>query len=271
MKKKSKAVLESAGWIDSHCHFDFPDFDPDRDQEWQLAQQQGICGLIIPGISRQQGQGLATLCQQRPWLYALGLHPYFLSQHQQTDLDWLDAALHHVRDSDDGLVAVGEFGLDFRKHTSDAERRAQLELFDTQLQLAKQHRLPVILHGVGAHDQIAAAIRRTDFVHGGVVHAFNGSEQQARRYLELGFKLGLGGLYLSDRALKLQRTVDALPVDSWLLETDAPDMTPRMWPQRRNSPRLIPLLAEHLAQAKGISTAELQSLQRDSLTSLLIL
>ena len=284
MKKQSISSDPDAhsipGWVDSHCHFDFAEFDHDRDAVWQHSHALGVRHLLIPGIDRQQSEQLVSFCSNGPtgpdgssaWLFAQGLHPYFLARHQPQDLDWLERQLSNA-DSDalSGPVAVGEFGLDFRKHTSADERQQQLFYFDAQLQLAKRFKKPVVLHGVGAHDQIAAAIRRSGFGHGGVIHAFSGSEQQARRYLDLGFRLGLGGLLLSPRAHRLHRTVRRLPLESWLLETDAPDMTPAAVLPQRNSPQFLPLVAVALARLKDVGLEELKYQQWQSFKRLFIL
>ncbi|WP_246624718.1 TatD family hydrolase [Oceanobacter mangrovi] len=244
------------GWIDTHCHFDFPLFDQDRDEIWRHCRDLGVRQLIIPAVDRHQGERLADFCRPEGWWFALGLHPCFLARHQQPDLDWLDMALGQT-----DAIAVGEFGLDFRKGQTAELRQQQLFWFDAQLALAKQHGLPVILHGVGAHDEITTRIKRSGFTGGGVIHAFSGSLQQAHNYLALGVRLGLGGLLLSPRATRLRQTVTALPLDSWLLETDAPDMIPTITSLQRNTPQFIPLTAAALAAMKEVTMAELQEQQ----------
>ena len=241
-------------WFDSHCHFDFAAFDADREALWQSAQQAGCCGLLIPGISRQQGQALAGFCAGKPWFYAQGLHPYFLTQHRQADIDWLDQAL-----TDPGVVAVGEVGLDRILATTDEILEQQWHWFRLQVELAEAHRLPLILHIRGMHDEAASWLRRRRFTHGGMVHAFSGSGQQAAKWIELGFALGIGGALTHPRAHKLRRTVAALPHSSILLETDSPDMTPVFWGAERNDPRTVPLIAAIVARLQGRLLAEVST------------
>lgn len=250
-------------WVDSHCHFDFAAFANNREQEWLLAQAQGIVGLIIPGISKNQGETLADFCQQKPWFFALGLHPYFMQQHQQADLIWLENALQN---SD--ALAVGEIGLDNVIATTETELNNQWQYFDAQIHIAKTHKKSVILHIRGMHDQACAYLRKQQFTGGGIVHAFSGSEQQAKAWLDLGFSLGIGGAMTHARAQKLRKTIQALPTDAWLLETDSPDMKPAFWQGECNSPVVIPFLAAILATLKQQTLREIALIQQHKLLDL---
>ena len=251
-------------WFDSHCHFDFDAFSCNREQQWQLAQQVGVKGVIIPGISRQQGQALAQFCQNKPWFYAQGLHPYFLQQHQMTDLDWLEQQLQ----TDVNMIAVGEIGLDKVLANSEPQRLLQQQYFTAQIELAQQYNKKVILHIRGRHDEACSYLRQKRFDNGGIVHAFSGSEQQAKAWLDLGFKLGIGGAMTHPRAKKLRRTIRAIPLQAWLLETDSPDMKAAFWANENNSPAAIVFLAACLAALKGVKLADLAVAQKLEITAL---
>lgn len=251
-------------WFDSHCHFDFDAFANDRLTQWQLACKLGVKGLIIPGVSRSQGQHLAGFCQGKPWFYAQGLHPYFLAQHQVSDIDWLEQQLN----TDSNIIALGEIGLDKVMAKTEQQRALQQQYFAAQVELAKQYNKKVILHVRGMHDQACSYLRQQRFENGGVVHAFSGSEQQAKAWIDLGFKLGIGGAMTHPRAHKLRRTIRAVPVSAWLLETDSPDMKAAFWAQAHNSPVAIVLLAACLASLKKVSLAELSSIQKLEVTRL---
>ncbi|MBE0484346.1 MAG: TatD family hydrolase [Bacterioplanes sp.] len=237
-------------WFDSHCHWDFSSLDSERETQWLLAQRLGVCGYLIPGISREQGQRQLDHDATKQHGIALGLHPYFLAQHRPSDLAWL-----HEQCQRHDLVALGEFGLDWVLATTSEQQRQQWDWFEQQLDIAETHQLPIILHVRKAHDQVAAALRRRQFAYGGVVHAFSGSVQQGKAYLDLGMTLGIGGAMSHPRAHKLRRTVAALPNHAWLLETDSPDMTPAFWQGPRNSLATIPLLAAILASLQQQSLA----------------
>ena len=250
----------SYSWFDSHCHFDFAAFSSQRETHWQLAQQLGVTAIIIPGVSRQQSANIRALCQNKPWFYSLGLHPYFLNQHNKEDLDWLAQELS----TDPHIIALGEMGLDLPSATTTELQQQQFDLFAAQVALAKQFNKPLIVHIRGQHDQAASYLRHQHFTQGGVVHAFSGSEQQAKAWLDLGFKLGIGGAMTHPRAHKLRRTIQAAPLNAWLLETDGPDMKAAFWGDNIYGPAAIPLLAACLATLKKCSLEELSMAQKQN-------
>jgi TatD DNase family protein len=149
-------------------------------------------------------------------------------------------------------VAVGEIGLDFYLKDLDPDR--QQRLFEAQLAMARAAALPVLLHVRKAHDQVLATLRRIR-VSGGIVHAFNGSLEQGRRYLDLGFLLGFGGMLTYSGATRLRALARDLPLEGLVLETDAPDMTGAAHRGERNSPEYLPDCLAALAEARGIDPA----------------
>lgn len=236
-------------WLDSHCHFDFQIFDADREQHWRFLQRLGCAGLVIPGVSSNTWAGLIQLCEDKPWGYALGLHPYFLDLHQAGDLKKLKLACQTHNPA-----AIGEFGLDFMLDESTFTE--QVELCQQQFKLAQEFNLPVILHVRKAYDEIAAMVRRLGFTKGGIIHAFSGSLQQGESLIKLGFKLGIGGAISHGRAIKLRKTVSQLPLSSIVLETDSPDMRPSFIASECNSPASILLLAQITASLKELALGE---------------
>ena len=151
-------------------------------------------------------------------------------------------------------MAIGEIGLDFYVEGLDHERQQQL--FESQLAVASAAGLPVILHVRKAHDQVLATLRRIP-VRGGICHAFNGSLQQASHYSELGFRLGFGGMLTFERSTRLRALAKALPLDSIVLETDAPDMTVFQHHGERNSPEYLPYCLAALAEVRDEAPEEL--------------
>lgn len=249
--------------IDSHCHLDFAAFDKNREQELQHCAEQGVEAVVIPGVAAASWGALSDLCALHANLFpAYGLHPYFLDQHLDQHIDVL---AQHLRANQ--AVAVGEFGLDYFLAELDPER--QQTLFTAQLDIAKQLALPVILHVRKAHDQVLKELRRLQLPQAGVVHAFSGSEQQARQYIELGFKLGFGGAVTYERARKLRRLAVNLPLAAIVLETDAPDMAPAFAPQGEpNRPSFLPGIARCMAELRGIGVDELAEQTRANAVSL---
>jgi len=227
--------------VDSHCHLDFPIFDPDRETILARCREIGLKSIIIPGVARNGWKKLLSLCSRHHnMLYpALGLHPLFLARHRKTDLSELAKQICHNRP-----VAIGEIGLDY--YTPHQDRVLQQDYFEAQLDIAEDTGLPVILHVRKAHDTALGCLRRRH-LKGGVAHAFNGSLQQAEQYLELGFKLGFGGAITYSRASRLRRLARQLPLDALVLETDAPDMAPANHHGERNQPDFLPETVKILA------------------------
>lgn len=249
-------------WIDTHCHWDAPEFSVDRDAVLQSAQAAGVVRFVVPVVQAHDFAPTQALCRAAGMPYALGIHPLFTPKAEDADLDLLDAALAAARD-DPLLVAVGEIGLDFFVPGLDAER--QRFFYEAQLKLARRHGLPVILHVRKSADQLLAGLRRIP-VSGGIAHAFNGSAQQAEAFIGLGFALGFGGALTFERALNLRRLATELPETALVLETDAPDIPPH-WlyktaEQRaagehsRNEPAELPRIAATLAELRGWSLAQ---------------
>jgi TatD DNase family protein len=238
------------GIVDTHCHLDVSAFDPDREQVLTNARRSGVSAIVVPGIHAAGWPGLLALCGRHVDLHpALGLHPVYLEHHRQADLAELEQRLARDRP-----LAVGEIGVDFFVPELDRER--QLRLFEAQLALARDAGLPVLLHIRKAHDQVLAALRRIRVV-GGIAHAFNGSLQQAERFIELGFCLGFGGMLTFERSTRLRRLARELPLEALVLETDAPDMTVAAHRGERNSPEYLPDCLAALAEARDADPVEI--------------
>ena len=255
-------------WIDTHCHLDAAEFDADRDVVRQNAKTLGVEKCVIPAVMASHFDEVRLLAHRHADAYALGIHPLYTPQAEDKDLATLDTHLHAHRE-DPRLVAVGEIGLDgFVPEINTPEAFAkQTHFFEAQLQLAQRHQLPVILHVRRSADGLLKGLRQFP-VAGGIAHAFNGSLQQAKMFIEMGFKLGFGGAMTYDRATKLRALATELPLSVLVLETDAPDIPPH-WiyttaedrekgkAQGRNSPAELPRIATELAALRGISLQEL--------------
>ncbi|MFT5722192.1 MAG: TatD DNase family protein [Motiliproteus sp.] len=241
---------------DTHCHLDFSEFDTVRDTLLKSCVSLGVAAIVVPGISAQHWSRVLELCARetvpgslllKP---ALGLHPCFMAEHREQQLPQLEALLQQHR-----VVAVGEIGLDF--WSADADVDAQTRLFTRQLALAKTYHLPVLLHVRKAHDQVLKQLRLKKFAGGGIVHAFSGSPQQAQQYVDLGFKLGVGGAVTYTRAQRLRRTLQQLGPESWVLETDAPDMPLAGRQGALNRPDYLPEIFAVLQEVFGCSAEPL--------------
>lgn len=229
--------------IDTHCHIDVAEFDADRDAVLARARAAGVTRMVVPAVTVDGWGFLTDLCRREPGLLpALGLHPVYVDRHRDTDVDALAEWVEREHP-----VAIGEIGLDYFVAGLDRER--QQRLFEAQLTVARDCRLPVVLHVRKAHDAMLATLKRIR-VTGGIAHAFNGSLPQAAQYIDLGFKLGFGGMLTYERSSKLRRLAQALPLEALVLETDAPDMTVAAHRGERNSPEYLPDCLQALAAVR---------------------
>ena len=237
--------------FDTHCHLDFDDFDHDRDDVINNAKQHGVNNILVPSVTQKTWHKTIKLCKQSAACHlALGLHPVFIEKHQPQHLNELDELT-----TDHQPIAIGEIGLDFYNNKNIENKEKQTLFFDKQLVIAKQHNLPVIIHNRKAHDQCISLLQEHQ-VKGGIIHAFNGSIQQAEKYIEMGFMLGFGGMLTFERSSKLKKLVQQLHIESIVLETDAPDMTVSQHSGERNSPEYIPYILNSLSKLTGKTTEE---------------
>lgn len=241
--------------IDTHTHLDFPDFEGDRAAIMANCKRLGVQRMVVLGVYQPNWQRLWDLTCTDPALQAaFGLHPIYLEQHRPEHLtelgDWLTRLKGHAQ-----LCAVGEIGLDYFVEHLDRDR--QQAIFEAQLHLAADFDLPALLHVRRSHAAVIATLKRHKLKRSGIIHAFAGSREEAREYIRLGFKLGLGGAPTWPQALRMHRVIAELPLDSIVLETDSPDMAPAMYPNMRNSPEHLPDICAALAGLLGVEAEEL--------------
>lgn len=232
--------------IDSHVHLDLPPFDADRKSVIERAHGAGIKHMVVPGVDLDSWPRIAQLAMDQPGVHpAYGLHPVYLPRHELTHLNRLKAWLTGHK-----ATAIGEIGLDF--HQAELDRDLQRLYFTKQLQLAREHRLPVIVHARQALEEVSLTLRQNDGLRG-VVHSFSGSEQQARRLWDMGFHLGIGGPVTYGRAQRLRRIVAKMPIEFLLLESDAPDQPDAAHRGQRNEPARITEVLRCIATLRGDS------------------
>ncbi len=245
-------------FTDSHCHFDFPEFDGDRHTIIQQCSQLNIHRMIIPAISPDNWEKVLNLTikvnsdksfsAQNFQLFAcLGIHPWFLNNLNHEHLSQL---ARRVKEHKKTLIAIGETGIDGVIAKQENNLAQQQQFFEFQLQLAKQYHLPVIVHHRQSHQHIVSLIKHANLGRGGIIHAFSGSYQQAVEYIDLGFKLGVGATITYERAQKTIKTIKRIPLSSLVLETDAPAMPPAGLQGKINSPLNLPLMFQHLCNIR---------------------
>ncbi|MBE6762939.1 MAG: TatD family deoxyribonuclease [Ruminococcaceae bacterium] len=234
--------------FDSHAHYNDKRFDDDRRAVLSQMLQNEVCGIINCGTDLASSQFSVALTDSFDGIYAaVGFHPEDL-EHVERDYDECAQLLAHKK-----VVAVGEIGLDY--YWDAFPRPVQQEWFVRQMQLAKEHRLPVIVHDRDAHEDTLTLLKQERPQ--GVLHAFSGSVEMAKEVLNLGMYIGLGGVVTFQNARKTVEVAQMIPLDRLLLETDAPYMAPVPFRGRRNDSTMIRFVAARIAELRGMETDEI--------------
>lgn len=261
-------------WIDTHCHLDAAEFDADRDAVAAAADAAGVNGIVLPAVATWNFEAVRALSRRHAGcVYALGIHPLCSAEAGQADVERLCAEVA-ASIGDPRFVGIGEIGLDFFVPGLDAAH--QTWLYAEQLKIAREFELPVLLHVRRSQDQVGAQLRRLG-VRQGIAHAFNGSIDQAKRFLDLGLKLGFGGNLTFSRARQIRRLAAELPLEAIVLETDAPDIAPAWLSddqfgeqhKARNTPAEVAGVARVLGELRGIAPQPLAAaMWRNSIEAL---
>lgn len=248
--------------VDSHCHLDLAHFDEDRAAVLERARAAGVGLIVIPGIDVEQCRGALALAEAMPELYvAVGVHPNSSGEFGPATVDELRQLAAHPK-----VVAIGEIGLDYYWDKVTPEQQAIA--FRTQLELAAELGLPVIIHNRDASNDVAGILeewtRSADFrnsqlatrPYAGVLHAFGGDVALAERAYGWNFLLGIAGPVTFKNARQMHALIPQLRADRLLIETDAPYLTPHPYRGTRNEPGYVALVAEKVAQLTDASVAE---------------
>lgn len=252
-------------FIDTHCHLYAREFKGDYQNILDEASVYGVNRLLIPATKSEDFKILRHMQKQFPQLwYAFGIHPFFLNCDLRAKLVLLEQELNNKT-----VVAIGEIGLDFynKKELSEKDKELQLTAFDAQLDLAAQHKRPIILH---ARKSLSICLSFIKFhkTSGGFAHAFAGSLEEAKQLLNHGFKIGLGTTLCNPNATRVRELAKNLPADSYVLETDAPYM-PLVGTTSLNHPKNIALVAQALAEIRHESVQKIAEQSTQNALSLL--
>ena len=247
--------------IDTHCHLDLAVFDVDIDAVLNRANTAGVDEFIIPAIDPEHWQRQFELAQEYPQIrFTLGFHPFFLkpllAKFSVAQLiSELDKTIQETLSSDlrTQFVGVGEIGVD---RAVDIPLKHQESIFVQQLKLAKHHNLPVIMHHRKSHDRLLGLLKQAKFTQGGIIHAFSGNALVARQYIELGFKLGIGGTITYPRGSKTRKAILEVGLEHCVLETDSPDMPMCGRQGQRNEPAYITDVITVLAELFAVKESE---------------
>lgn len=237
--------------IDTHIHLDEEAYAPDREEVIARQRESGVEAMIVPGVNAASIEGIFAVAHNHPeYCYpALGFHPQDVKADWQEQWTIIEQA---IRAHKEEIVAIGEIGFDYYWDTTFKDE--QREVFQRQLNLAEELNLPVMIHSREATEDTLNVLK-TAHVRG-VIHCFNGSKEVAQQYLQMGFYLGIGGV-LTFKNCKLSETLEVVPLDRIVLETDGPYLAPTPHRGERNESRLMIHVAERLAQVYNCSVEQI--------------
>lgn len=240
--------------FDTHSHYDDSSFDDDRDELLKSMKDNGVYRIVTIGACIRTSQNACRLAQSYEDIYAsIGVHPTEIDKvNHETYLDELRQLYDVNREK---IVAVGEIGLDY--HYPETDKELEKEFFVEQMNYAREINLPIIIHSRDAAMD-TLDIMKAEKAHelGGVVHCYSYSKEVAKTFLDMDFYFGIGGVVTFSNARKLKETVEYVPLDKIVLETDCPYLAPAPFRGKRNDSRYIEYVAKEIAGIKGISTDE---------------
>ncbi len=237
--------------FDTHAHYDDEQFDIDRDELLASMKANGIGHIVNVGANIKSTRGALELAHKYDFIYAaVGVHPSDVEELNEDSFELL-----REWSQDGRCVAIGEIGLDY--HWPDPEPEIQKKWFKRQLELARQERLPVIIHSRDAAKD-TLDIMRVEHAEeiGGIVHCFSYSKEVAAQCVEMGFFIGVGGVLTFKNGRKMREVVEQTPMEKLLLETDCPYLAPEPYRGKRNNSLYLPYVVTEMARIKGISEQE---------------
>ncbi len=233
--------------IDSHAHLEMPEFKKDLEEVIQRAKQSGVETMLTVGTEKKDWARALEIAQAHPFIYAvLGVHP-----HNAKEIDGDTYSILKKLCQSEKVKAYGEIGLDFFRNLSP--REVQLQRFREQIGLARELKLPIVIHDRDAHEE-TMEILKSEKAHenGGVIHCFSGDYDMAKKCLDMGFTISVPGSITFKNAGEFQDIVKRLPLESILVETDAPYLTPVPFRGKRNEPSYVRYTAQKIAEIKKV-------------------
>ena len=239
--------------FDTHAHMDDRRFDSDREEVLESLKEKGVGLIMNPGCSLESSRNAIALAERYDFVYAaVGSHPDVADEvNEQVLEEYRKLCKLHPK-----VKAIGEIGIDY--HYEDIPRDLQLRAFRMQMELAREVKLPVIVHEREAHEDGMAVVREFPDVTG-VFHCYSGSAEMAKVLVDKGWYIGFTGVITFKNARKAIETIEAIPLERIVLETDCPYMAPEPFRGKRNDPGYLFRMAEKLAEIKEISVEEAQA------------
>ncbi len=237
--------------FDTHVHLNAEQYNEDLTEVINRALDEGVSEMVVVGFDRPTIEKAMKLCEMYDFIYAaVGWHPVDAIDMTDEDLVWIEELSSHPK-----VVAIGEMGLDY--YWDKSPKEIQKEVFRKQIRLAKKVKLPIIIHNREATADIVDILREEGAEEvGGIMHCYSGSVETARECLEMNFLISLGGPVTFKNAKKPKEVAQEIPLDRLLIETDAPYLAPHPYRGKRNEPAYVKLVAEQIAELKGITFEE---------------
>ncbi|OLS34157.1 TatD family hydrolase [Bacillus sp. MRMR6] len=237
--------------FDTHAHLNAEQYNEDLQEVIERAQEEGVSNIVVVGFDRPTIEKAMELAENYEFIYAcVGWHPVDAIDMTEADLIWIEELAAHPK-----VVAIGEMGLDY--HWDKSPKEIQKSVFRKQIQLAKKVKLPIVIHNREATADIVEILREEGAEEvGGIMHCFSGSAEIAKECVNMNFYISLGGPVTFKNAKKPKEVAAAIPLDKLLIETDCPYLTPHPHRGKRNEPSYVKLVAEQIAEIKGISLEE---------------
>ena len=245
-------------YIDTHCHLSLEDYD-DIDLVIKENRENNVSKIIISGYSRDTIKEALDLISKYPDVYAtIGYHPSEADITNESDLIVLEEQLQREK-----VVGIGEIGLDY--HYGSDNKEKQIELFRKQMEIAEKYKLPVVIHSRDATEDTINILKEYNVI--GDMHCFSGSLETAKIYINMGYKLGIGGV-VTFKNSNLYKVVESVGLENIILETDSPYLTPEPFRGKQNSSKYIPYIAKRIAEILNISVEEVAEITTENACSL---
>ncbi len=246
-------------YFESHAHYADEAFEQDRDALLLSLQEAQVSYVVNVGADMNSSCAGIYLAERYDFIYAaVGIHPHEVTHMEEEDIERLKKLVIHPK-----VVAIGEIGLDY--YYDHAPREKQQYWFMRQMELAKEVQLPVIIHSRDAAAETLDLIVKSGIQkESGVIHCYSGSAQMAKQYVDMGFYIGIGGVVTFANARKTVEVVEAIPLESILLETDCPYLSPAPNRGKRNDSKNLIHISEKIGQIKGISKEEVACITREN-------
>ncbi|RXT08992.1 TatD family hydrolase [Ammoniphilus sp. CFH 90114] len=238
--------------FDTHAHLNAEQFQEDQEEVIRRAKENGVSRIVNIGFNRETIPTSLALAKQYDFIYtAVGWHPQDAKDMREEDYDWLRELSKHEK-----VVAIGEIGLDYYWDTSP--REIQQVVFRRQIQLARELKMPIIIHNRDAHQDVVDILKEEKAAEvGGIMHCFSGSLEMAKQCLDMNFYISFGGPVTFKNAKKPKEIAQEIPLDRLLIETDCPYLTPEPYRGKRNESGYVRYVAETIAALRGMSVEEL--------------